>query len=238
MDDGAVRFAFGGKDDGPGLVAGALPAAGRCRWRARCAWGSDARDADGGGAPLARQPRAAPCLHGPTPDHSHARYLPEDRNDDGIIDHLTVFVSGGLDGVAIRLLAMSERLFVPGSGAHDLEPVAMGDEPARPLLGPARIWTSLHALRRALARQLVPGARAQGAGPAEGRRQGSRAARHGRACGSTATGPRARTSTSCGRTRSRRRCRPSRASCSWSLRRPCRGRSFSATAATSDWVSS
>ena len=37
-----------------------------------------------------------PCLHGPTPDHSHARYLPEDRNDDGIIDHLTVFVSESL----------------------------------------------------------------------------------------------------------------------------------------------
>jgi CRISPR-associated protein Csb2 len=83
------------------------------------------------------------CLHGPTPDHSHARYLPEDRDGDGIIDHLTVFASGGLDGVAIRLLAMSERLFVPGSGAHDLEPVGMGEEPPQPLLGPARIWTSL-----------------------------------------------------------------------------------------------
>jgi CRISPR-associated protein Csb2 len=83
------------------------------------------------------------CLHGPTPDHSHARYLPEDRDGDGILDHLTVFASGGLDGVAIRLLAMSERLFVPGSGAHDLDPVAMGKEPPRALLGPARIWTSL-----------------------------------------------------------------------------------------------
>ncbi len=83
------------------------------------------------------------CLHGPTPDHSHARYLPEDCDRDGIIDHLTVFASGGLNGVAIRLLAMSERLFVPGSGAHDLEPVWMGNEPAVPLFGSAKIWTSL-----------------------------------------------------------------------------------------------
>jgi CRISPR-associated protein Csb2 len=81
-------------------------------------------------------------LHGPTPDHSHARYLPEDDDRDGIIDHLTVFASGGLDRVAIRLLAMSERLFVPGSGAHDLEPIWMGGEPALALFGSARTWTS------------------------------------------------------------------------------------------------
>jgi CRISPR-associated protein Csb2 len=83
------------------------------------------------------------CLHGPTPDHSHARYLPEDRDGDGIIDHLAVLAGGGLNGVAIRLLAMSERLFVPGSGAHDLEPISMGEEPPVPLVGPARRWTSL-----------------------------------------------------------------------------------------------
>jgi CRISPR-associated protein Csb2 len=83
------------------------------------------------------------CLHGPTPDHSHARYLPEDQDKDGIVDHLTVFASGGLDGVAIRLLAMSERLFVPGSGAHDLEPVCMGNEPPVPLFGWAKTWTSV-----------------------------------------------------------------------------------------------
>jgi CRISPR-associated protein Csb2 len=67
------------------------------------------------------------CLHGPTPDHSHARYLPADEDGNGVIDHLTVYASGGLDGVAIRLLAASERLFVPQLGAHDLEPVWMGD---------------------------------------------------------------------------------------------------------------
>jgi CRISPR-associated protein Csb2 len=83
-----------------------------------------------------------PSLHGPTPDHSHARYLPEDIDSDGVIDHLTVFASGGLGGIAIRLLAMSERLFVPGSGAHDLEPIWMGEEPALPLFGLARTWTS------------------------------------------------------------------------------------------------
>lgn len=82
------------------------------------------------------------CLHGPTVDHSHARYLPEDEDGDGLIDHLTVYAKGGLDGVAIRLLAMSERLFVQGLGAHDLEPVWMGPEPRGVLYARASCWRS------------------------------------------------------------------------------------------------
>lgn len=46
--------------------------------------------------------------------------------------------TGGLDGVATRLLALCDRLLVPGSGAHDLEPVAMGYEAVATLMGPAR----------------------------------------------------------------------------------------------------
>jgi CRISPR-associated protein Csb2 len=82
------------------------------------------------------------CLHGPTPDHGHARYLPEDADRDGIIDHVTVFASGGLDGVAKRLLAMSDRLFVPGAGAHDLEAVWMGHAGDTALFGRSRTWIS------------------------------------------------------------------------------------------------
>lgn len=82
------------------------------------------------------------CLHGPTPQHTHARYLPVDEDADGLIDHLTVHASGGLDGVAMRLLAMSERLFVPGLGAHDLEPIAMGDRHDGILFGRSRFWES------------------------------------------------------------------------------------------------
>lgn len=82
------------------------------------------------------------CLHGPTPDHSHARYLPEDEDGDGLIDHLTVLATGGLDGVAIRLLAMSERLFVPQLGAHDIGPVWMGAEPQGALFARSSCWRS------------------------------------------------------------------------------------------------
>ena len=75
------------------------------------------------------------CLHGPTrkgsnakhlpdegsqtqdpgqtkPKHIHARYMPEDQNGDGVVEHLTVFASGGLDGVA--------RVGLAGIGAERL----------------------------------------------------------------------------------------------------------------------
>ena len=82
------------------------------------------------------------CLHGPTPDHSHARYLPEDEDGDGIIDHLTVYASGGLDTVSIRLLAMSERIFIPALGAHDLEPIWMGALPPGAMFRRSATWRS------------------------------------------------------------------------------------------------
>jgi len=84
-----------------------------------------------------------PSLEGPTPNHSHARYLPKDRDGDGLVDHLTVFASGGLDAPAIRLLALSDRLALPGSGFYDLEPLIAGEAPPLSLAGSARHWISL-----------------------------------------------------------------------------------------------
>ncbi len=175
-------------------------------------------------------------LHGPTPDHSHARYLPEDDDRDGIIDHLTVFASGGLDGVAIRLFAMSERLFVPGSGAHDLEPGWMGAAPSTALFGSAKTWTSRtpyvapwhgnsfrdHVRKELVLLKLVTREIAQHV-TVEPLRQ----LRTGERGDSTWNGPMT----------SRRRCRRSRGSSNSTSPCPCRDRSSSATAAISDWGS-
>ena len=54
-------------------------------------------------------------LHGPSePDgrHRHAFFLPEDFDDDGFIDHVTVSASIGFDDKSLRLLGSCEQLIV------------------------------------------------------------------------------------------------------------------------------
>jgi CRISPR-associated protein Csb2 len=91
----------------------------------------------------------------PLRDHRHASFLPTDEDDDGRLDHLTVYERGALspDGrdqgfteAELRALAAFRRLRQPG-GKPDLRLVLLGiggreDWTHTPLLGPARRWRS------------------------------------------------------------------------------------------------
>jgi CRISPR-associated protein Csb2 len=88
------------------------------------------------------------CLHGPEDTsgwtHGHAFVLSEDTDADGMIDHITVSASAGLDPRAIRLLAATDRLtLTSGTYAH-LMPERMGDLASLPVgvRGPSRSWVS------------------------------------------------------------------------------------------------
>ena len=53
------------------------------------------------------------------PAHAHAFWLPEDADDDGWIDHVSVFVAGGMDDDVRAKLDRITRLWLPrgrGSG--------------------------------------------------------------------------------------------------------------------------
>jgi len=50
------------------------------------------------------------------PTHPHAFWLPEDADDDGMIDHISVFVAAGLPPEVQRRLERLQRLWLPRSG--------------------------------------------------------------------------------------------------------------------------
>jgi CRISPR-associated protein Csb2 len=89
-------------------------------------------------------------LHGPRDPkergwtHGHAFILPEDTDNDGIIDHVTVSASAGLDPRAIRLLAATDRVRLSnGVGAElSMERAVPLAELPRHLLGPCARWIS------------------------------------------------------------------------------------------------
>ncbi len=81
------------------------------------------------------------CLHGgdpSSPQHSHAYWLPEDRDGDGWLDHITVSASGGFCDRAHELLYTLKRVRIDGSGWFDLEPAQGLEED----FGPCRSWLS------------------------------------------------------------------------------------------------
>lgn len=85
------------------------------------------------------------CLHGSGRRdglHSHAFWLPEDRDSDGLLDHLSVFAPGGFCAGARELLAASTRLEVDGAGSFPLLPDsgATGVTGVTALRGPCRAW--------------------------------------------------------------------------------------------------
>ena len=51
------------------------------------------------------------------PQHAHAFWLPEDADNDGWIDHISVFIAGGMDANVQRGLDRITRLWMPGK--HD-----------------------------------------------------------------------------------------------------------------------
>jgi len=89
----------------------------------------------------------------PLQGHQHAYVLPADDDDDGRIDHITVYCAEGFDGEAQRALAGVNRLW-QSSGRPDLqlvliglgEPQAYGGPDARagqtPQLAGSRVWVS------------------------------------------------------------------------------------------------
>lgn len=90
------------------------------------------------------------CLHGPRDPrergwtHGHAFILPEDTDGDGVIDHVTVSASAGLDPRTIRLLAATDRLRLSNGAGAELQmeravPVA---ELPHSLRGPSARWVS------------------------------------------------------------------------------------------------
>lgn len=95
------------------------------------------------------QDRLPDGLHGPAhpddPSHSHAYWLPEDRDGDGRIDHLTIHANAGFDACTSRVLVSAGPLLVAGAGRFRLMPVArdrIGHAPtcawiaATPFIGP------------------------------------------------------------------------------------------------------
>ena len=72
-------------------------------------------------------------------NHSHARYLALDLDEDGLIDCLMLHVRSGLPAELIPTLAEIDEVHIAGGG-HVLEPMAMGPDGVGGPFGPARVW--------------------------------------------------------------------------------------------------
>ena len=84
------------------------------------------------------------CLHGPTTTgngmpHQHAFWLPEDRDRDGRLDHLTVHVPQGVTAETLDLLDTPDNLIVERVGDFSLSPAHISPG----LLGTSRAWVSV-----------------------------------------------------------------------------------------------
>jgi CRISPR-associated protein Csb2 len=89
-------------------------------------------------------------LHGPDDPkgrgwtHGHAFVLSEDIDNDGIVDHIAVSASVGLDPRALRLLAATDRIRLSNGVRAELVTDRVVPLPELPagLRGPARAWKS------------------------------------------------------------------------------------------------
>ena len=135
-----VRFALAGK---------VLPMAfDSLRWgdlARKCALAQFGRQNGGAKSPIlsGKDPTGKPLK-----DHLHAFYLPSDEDGDGKLDHLTIWVPGGLDDRSYQAV-VSIKTLNPGRGQ---EPVTLayqahGDAPdfedVSPLFRQSRCWRSL-----------------------------------------------------------------------------------------------
>jgi CRISPR-associated protein Csb2 len=81
------------------------------------------------------------------PEHAHAFWLPEDTDNDGWIDHVTVWLPGGFDADAQAKLSGLRKLWMDAAREWSLALEGFGrpDDfaPACRLFGPSRVWTSL-----------------------------------------------------------------------------------------------
>ncbi|MBB4286757.1 type I-G CRISPR-associated protein Csb2 [Roseospira goensis] len=81
------------------------------------------------------------------PEHAHAFWLPEDADNDGWIDHVTVWLPRGFDGEAQAKLSGLRKLWMDAAREWSLALEGFGrpDDfaPVSRLFGPSRAWTSL-----------------------------------------------------------------------------------------------
>lgn len=78
--------------------------------------------------------------------HQHAFYLPEDRDGDGWIDHVTVHAPAGLEPAAAQAVAAIDRVYTDPSAEWRVLLVESGAAPDfadHPYLATARVWTSV-----------------------------------------------------------------------------------------------
>lgn len=74
--------------------------------------------------------------------HKHAFWLPEDEDGDGLIDHIVMFCSGGVDAQTISGLALVREVELDGAFFR-LAPSWMGSRPLGGLFGPAALWRAV-----------------------------------------------------------------------------------------------
>ncbi len=95
--------------------------------------------------------RADACGLLPLPDrfhrgsdrgHIHAFWLPEDADQDGLIDHVLLFSASGLPEKLIPVLAEGGELYLGKLGRCRLAPDWMGHRAPGALFGPAQHWVT------------------------------------------------------------------------------------------------
>jgi CRISPR-associated protein Csb2 len=74
--------------------------------------------------------------------HRHAFWLPEDEDEDGLIDHIWVYCANGMDARTISALAGVEW-FWAGDCKYRVAPSWMGPRPLDGIFGPATVWRAL-----------------------------------------------------------------------------------------------
>lgn len=88
------------------------------------------------------------CLHGPSDpvecdwNHEHAFILPEDADNDGLLDHISVIASMGLDPSALRLLAATDRIGLSDASRLDLVLERACSRDHADCFGVSRLWAS------------------------------------------------------------------------------------------------
>jgi CRISPR-associated protein Csb2 len=82
---------------------------------------------------------------GDDPRHTHAFWLPEDADGDGLLDHVLLFAEYGLPPALLPVLAEPGAVWLGRLGRWALSPDWMGRRAAGALFGPARRWQAASA---------------------------------------------------------------------------------------------
>ena len=77
--------------------------------------------------------------HSGTDEHTHAYWLPEDEDDDGLVDHVLVYARSGIEADVVTALAHVRAVRLGNSG-YLLLPDWMGQVPPSDLIGPSKCW--------------------------------------------------------------------------------------------------